>query len=298
MEVYLEAEKIMSTAEWKQRKALAKGQRGARTDLASEKGFAPVRLNADLAGKLGISLQTASKIIVIHDRAPEDIKARCRAGELTITQAYAAVPLIAKKPNNRSLNQFFAGREKEVVSSVRTIGIKATMEAYGLKYQYNFLSWLRRYAPADGFYPSKIRNLRGGSKAMWLKNNREFVLQCVQYFGADMVMENMAMEQDTFSDFIKFEKGQFNRIEREKHQENHVNTDERDLTIEMLKADIAEVRKQLREMESLFNQFQEGVAQRIGAALIMPLVSHLTTPDRELGQLSPKNNLTLTDLPK
>ena len=127
-----------------------------------------------------------------------------------------------------SIEDLLAGKEQEVIDSVRRKGISATMEVYGLRRHCTFLAWLRRISPDSFLFSSSIKDLKGGPKAKWLRDHRDFVLTCIEVFGRDFLIANLPIEPDTLNNFVKFDKGYFLRLRLDRRLGKMNNIDKRD----------------------------------------------------------------------
>lgn len=93
---YLRAEYLMDIQAWEDKKRQAKENLKTSTGGVNPQPFPnsekpAINVTKDLATTLKVSTDTASRIIQIHDKAPEEIKAKCRAGEISINEAYKEV---------------------------------------------------------------------------------------------------------------------------------------------------------------------------------------------------------------
>ena len=71
--------------------ARAKEQQGIRNDLTSSKYLEEVRTHKELEKVAQVSHETIRKVKVIEAKAPEEIKAKLRTGEVSINQAYQEI---------------------------------------------------------------------------------------------------------------------------------------------------------------------------------------------------------------
>lgn len=99
--VYLRGEYQLTVTAWEERKAQAKANVG-KQERNTDGTFTPkpifmnsqktvVNVTKELAAKLDIGEQTASRMIQIHEKAPESVKEKCRTGEISINEAYTEV---------------------------------------------------------------------------------------------------------------------------------------------------------------------------------------------------------------
>lgn len=192
----------------------------------------------------------------------------------------------------------FKGKESEVLNSVKVIGVNATLEAYGIKHRRNFLKWLRS-ATSEGFYSSPIQALNGGAKAQWLREHRDFVLECIETFGQDFIQDNLGLSENTLDDFLRFDrtphKAQGDRYMDKLASRELIETQERQqIEIQRLREACFENKRELAELKALYSQFVDTVSGKIGAGLIKALVRSIAETDLNL---TPRANpLALSDL--
>ena len=155
----------------------------------------------------------------------------------------------------------FKGKEEEILASVRKIGINATKDIYGVKTRNTFKKYLS-YLSSEGLYPeglypfprAKIAQEKAGVKAKWLKENRDFVLKCLELWGEDFVMDNLGLSDVTLDDFIRFDK------RKAIYQYGSTNRPEGAAEIERIK-----VQAQILKEQCLENPYHSGRRLRAGA---------------------------------
>lgn len=296
--VFIAAEAMIDGPDWKKRKAQAKRRKGNRSDLNMKDSPIPIRLDEEMGKALNMSRTTASQAIQIHDRASEDLKARVRRGELTINAAWRELVDMPRQ-NLQVIEKSSPKYQREVIESVRRIGIGATMQLYKLSNHRTFLKWLRSVTP-EGVYPSCVKDIRGGEKARWLKLNRDWIIQTVATFGKDFLIENLPIEPDTLDSLLKFDKDHYtvrgdhnmgSTLSREIVEKQEC----QDLEIKGLKQQLFENRQKIDELKALYGEFVNNVTNKISAALINPIVQRLTAPDVPLN-LAPDDSLKLADM--
>lgn len=86
---YLRAEYIFKVQEWEELKIKARISHGNRESRMNSYGTNDTK--KILAQKLNVSEQTASRIIQIHKKAPEQLKEKLRHGDITVNQVYSFV---------------------------------------------------------------------------------------------------------------------------------------------------------------------------------------------------------------
>lgn len=79
----------------------AKENQGSRIDICqkSDKSITPIDTKKELAKVANVSHDTIAKVKVIEEKAPEEVKAQLRAGEVSINQAYQEIKKEEKKIN-------------------------------------------------------------------------------------------------------------------------------------------------------------------------------------------------------
>lgn len=87
---YLRGEYFLEVREWEEKRSLAKAQQARKPDVVFQNSEKQPALNTtrELAKTLKVSTDTASRIIQIHENAPEDVKEKARTGEISINEAY------------------------------------------------------------------------------------------------------------------------------------------------------------------------------------------------------------------
>ena len=71
--------------------AEAKANQGTRTDICQKSDISSIDTKKELAKVAGVSHDTIHKVDVIEQKAPEEVKAQLRRGEVSINKAYNAI---------------------------------------------------------------------------------------------------------------------------------------------------------------------------------------------------------------
>lgn len=200
------------------------------------------------------------------------------------------------------------GKEQDVINLVRSVGVDATMALFGCKSRAHFAKFLRSNIPdAINFHPSEVVHLRGGTKAKWLRLNREFVIECVEMWGRDFAMVNFALKPETLDETLRFQRGRLTQLEREGRatvtmdgisgQEIRIQQEHQHLEIEVCKQQIRDTQREVDELKELYGKFVRSVSERIGNAILMPLIERAARP-KQILKLKPKESvLSLADMP-
>lgn len=95
---YLRSEYIFQVDQWEESRKI--GQNKMKNPFRNcEKGH--INTTQDLASKLNVHMSTASRIIQIHEKAPEELKAKCRTGEVSTNEAYKEIKRAEKEANRQ-----------------------------------------------------------------------------------------------------------------------------------------------------------------------------------------------------
>jgi len=95
-------------------KEKAKNKQGIRNDLTSSKSLEEVRTHKELEKVAQVSHETVRKVKKIQEKAPEEVKAKLRTGEVSINAAYKEIKKEEKKENFKTKKLEF---EKPIINN-------------------------------------------------------------------------------------------------------------------------------------------------------------------------------------
>ena len=144
---FLRGEYYLEVKEWEEKRRLGKANIKAHqfgADAAFVNSQKPhINTTHDLAKTLSIGEQAASRIIQIHDKAPDLIKEKCRTGEMSIREGYIATKVFETLPEsdrNKAIELVENGEAKNLITARRLIqrenakGIKPPEGKYQVLY--------------------------------------------------------------------------------------------------------------------------------------------------------------------
>lgn len=183
----------------------------------------------------------------------------------------------------QTLERKFKGKEKQVLEEVQRDGIGVVMERYGLEKRWVFSKWINRHQD-DAL--SKLAGLSGGGKALFCRQHRETIIDCLEIFGEDFVMEKFHIRNKyTLNNIIKGENTPFfwklNKTERLELQVSQALMGVKDIQqrlgriethLRIHDADIAEERGKINELINFVKSFSENVSETVARVLIQPLI--------------------------
>lgn len=97
---------------------------------------------------------------------------------------------------NNSVEARLKGKEEEVLRVVREKGRKEAMAKFGIKAYISFSIWLKCHR--DGLFAlNPLAGFNGGEKAKWLRLHKETILDYMDIFGRDEVMDRFCLKEET-----------------------------------------------------------------------------------------------------
>lgn len=178
-------------------------------------------------------------------------------------------------------------KELEVLEAVREHGVKEAMLMFGVKTRSTFMVWLKIHQ--DGLFMAKpLAGFTGGEKHKWLLMHRETILDLLEIWGEDKIMEEFCLQEETL---YNLRMGSSNP-----HRQTLSRTDRLEITmrqatneikgltnkVEKLEtrlafhnADLSEIRGDNNKIREAYSDFAETTAKRVAEVLIAPLLQHL-----------------------
>ena len=124
--------------------------------------------------------------------------------------------------------------------------------------------------------------MRGGEKAMWLRQHRAEVAEYYERFGRDRAKEHYQLADETLNDIL-----------RDKGLASGMSDAERALAIAMSAIEIArEANRNNFKLETKFGLFQDAVTSGMVESFLKPLMSHVLG-EKMPASLEEKPNCTL-----
>lgn len=137
------------------------------------------------------------------------------------------------------------------------------------------------------------RRLKGGVKGVWLKQNRQLVVDYWRHFGDADTCKQFSMRPEVLRDLIQggVEDPRAVRLPRRSDDIEKVQ-----LMAEASQAAVAELRRDIRGLKEDYIQFTELVSESIATKLLKPLLSMIIRlPD---DMRPPQELLELVDFPR
>ena len=102
----------------------------------------------------------------------------------------------------RHLEQKFQGMEAAVVGTALAYGTNEAARIYGVRHKKSFERWLINKLGTP-LPRSPFDNWCGGDKHQWLRDNRDFIMNCVNRFGRPWTERTFRIGSDTFTRLLK-----------------------------------------------------------------------------------------------
>ena len=133
-----------------------------------------------------------------------------------------------------------------------------------------------------------FNKLNGGQKHMWLENHREFILDFYNDFGEATTRKTFNLKGDTLHNLL---------IPRMYTRTNRrISTADRALAqTEIVKADLKELRKEVKLLTQLFERFQQSVGEQLIDKFFLPLLQSRIQIDKDLN-LPQKEELRIDNI--
>jgi hypothetical protein len=131
------------------------------------------------------------------------------------------------------------------------------------------------------FYPprSPVEGMDGGTKAKWLRQHRGLVIECNDAFGDDWTCHLFNMTKTTLLHLVNTTPRQRGNVDR------NTKMDMLSLRIDIIHEELAEVKRNQRELERLFSEFVQTTSSQISKALIIPLIRNVLRFEGELPEV-------------
>jgi len=185
------------------------------------------------------------------------------------------------------LDGMFKGKEQYIKDLVRQMGIPSVMKIYGLKHRPSFTKWLKDN-DGDIRLSEPLENMSGGEKDKWVRDNREYILWCVEQFGKDWVKGNFHFKNDTLERLINF--GEQSKPSSNEQIDQLLKDLERlKIRCEIEHQDYLDVVEGQKHLEELVVNFTYEITQRLAQIIAKPILEHIVGPIAEL-EVSPGDN--------
>lgn len=208
-----------------------------------------------------------------------------------------------------SLDKQFAGKENEVLQAVKLLSVNGAMKQYNLKHKGTFLHWIRQQ-PSGNLYLTKLAGMSGGEKSKFYREHRATILDCLDIFGEDFTMSGFYINsKEKLDEIVRHNHNRpSSKPTRADRAELKANTaldmaqellhrvELFELKIEVIAQGERDNRKAINELKDLFGKFSEMVSNRIGNAMITPLLQHLIQIDDNLNPAEVPNPLSVETL--
>ena len=132
----------------------------------------------------------------------------------------------------------------------------------------------------------KLATIKGGKKHMWLKQHQELVLEFHQEFGEEATKQTFHLTGTTLHKLLSYPTNTRNfkltKVDRALAQ------------AEIVRADIQELRQEVRSLKQLFERFQLSVGEQPIEKFFMPLLQTGIKVDSDLA-IEEEDKLSLKD---
>ena len=132
----------------------------------------------------------------------------------------------------------------------------------------------------------KLVGLKGGPKHMWLTQHRDLVLEFHQKFGEEATKQTFHLTQNTLHNPLT--------SATTNHSYKLTKVDRALAQAEISRADIQEIRQEIRSLKQLFERFQLSVGEQLIEKFFMPLLQTGITVDSSL-TIEEEDKLSLKD---
>lgn len=110
----------------------------------------------------------------------------------------------------------------------------------------------------------RVAELRGGQKAMWLRQHRNLVVEFYNEFGEDETKQRFCFTHDTLEGLLKYERRSF--------QPKFSTADKALLTAQIAEEGVRQCRREIEELKESYALFKESVSEQIGKKIIFSIL--------------------------
>lgn len=126
--------------------------------------------------------------------------------------------------------------------------------------------------------------MSGGKKAMWLRQNRQLVLDYYAQFSEALTLSQFNLKQSTLNSLLN----------REGIEKRDTRQDRAEALAEIALESSRETKREVRELQSQYEQFTEIVCQQLIDRFFLPLLKSVIKIKPSL-ELKPRRNLLVPD---
>ena len=111
----------------------------------------------------------------------------------------------------------------------------------------------------------QFTNLKGGQKHMWLENHRDMILTFYDEFGEIVTKTTFNLKGETLHNLLAARTSQrkYGRLSK---------ADKSLAQADILRADLQEIRKEVKSLKELFERFQQSVGEQLVTKFFMPML--------------------------
>ena len=182
-----------------------------------------------------------------------------------------------------SYAKILRGKESQVLEELDRDGMGEVMERYGLKNDHAFALWVGRHRDPE---LKRVLGMDGGEKALFCRNHRDTILDCLEIFGEAFVLDRFNIKRrDTLDNIVKGLNEPFSRkLSRADRVELKATEalstlkaiaerlDKIETKLSIHDADIAEDRGKINELISFVKDFSHNVSDTVARVLVQPLI--------------------------
>ena len=132
----------------------------------------------------------------------------------------------------------------------------------------------------------QLARLKGGPKHMWLEQHQELVLEFHQEFGEEATRETFHLTETTLHNLLPYPVSN--------HNYKLTKADRALAQAEIARADVQELRKEIKLIRQLFERFQLSVGEQLIEKFFMPLLQAGIKVDNNL-VIKEEDKLSLKD---
>lgn len=136
---------------------------------------------------------------------------------------------------------------------------------------------------------AEVVRLNGGKKHLWLRQNRQLVLDYCRQFGKEATLERFNMRKYTLD----------NMLVAEASEQQYAGKDDIErvaLKTEITDAGVKELKHEIKELKAEYSKFTESVSSQLVSKFFYPLLlSVINLPD---DMKEPADSLALSDFPR
>lgn len=114
---------------------------------------------------------------------------------------------------------------------------------------------------------SELGELKGGAKEMWLRQNKEEVMEYYEKNGAEATKRRYTLKPETLEAML-------GNGRRKPFVTPFTKTDKLELELEIANAGVKELRAEVAELKEQFGNFQQAVSEQLTKNFFLPLLQH------------------------